>query len=349
MKIAIVTVQVPFTSGGAENLTGMLKNELIKRGHQAEIVTIPFKWYPWEVLVSEMNIGRAIDLTETGGDKIDLVIAMKFPAYYLKHDNKVLWLMHQHRQAYDMWNSDYSDIQRWENGESIRKLITACDSRYLAEYKTRFTISQNTSARLMKYNHLKSKALYHPPLHYEQMHCDSYGDFVFYPSRISQIKRQELLVDAAGFLTTDAKIIIAGSGTEADVFRLKNKIKEKHLEDKVFYAGLISEEEKIKYYANCMAVYFGAYDEDYGYITLEGMFSEKPVIVHRDAGGPLEFITDGKNGYVIEPEPEIIAKTIDKLYKNKDLARKLGVEGKNSLLKKNMNWDYVIQQLLRQR
>ena len=44
MRIAIATVQVPFTTGGAEILTGMFKDELIKRGHKAEIVSIPFKW-----------------------------------------------------------------------------------------------------------------------------------------------------------------------------------------------------------------------------------------------------------------------------------------------------------------
>ena len=36
MKIAIAMVQVPFISGGAEIHANMLKEELIKRGHQAD-------------------------------------------------------------------------------------------------------------------------------------------------------------------------------------------------------------------------------------------------------------------------------------------------------------------------
>ena len=56
MRIAIATVQVPFVTGGAEIHCDLLKNELIKRGHKVEVVTIPFKWYPTEQLVNSMMI-----------------------------------------------------------------------------------------------------------------------------------------------------------------------------------------------------------------------------------------------------------------------------------------------------
>jgi glycosyltransferase involved in cell wall biosynthesis len=346
MRIAIVSVQVPFTIGGAEILTTMLRDELIRRGHKADIVTIPFKWYPWESLVQAMNMGRAIDLDEVGGEKIDKVIAMKFPGYYVKHDNKVLWLMHQHRQVYDMWGTEYSDIESWENGNDIRDFVTECDTKYLAEYDKRFTISRNTTSRLKKFNGLDSKALYHPPLNYEKLYCEEYGDFVFYPSRINTIKRQRLLAESAKYLKTDAKIVIAGGGAEAEIKYIEEFIQSEKLEDKVKLVGFISEEEKISYYAKCLAVYFGAYDEDYGYITLEGFFAEKPVIVHKDAGGPLEFVVDNESGYVIDAEAKQIAEKIDDLYENRQLAKSLGEQGKKSLLDKHMDWDYVIDQLL---
>ena len=48
MRIAIAMVQVPFIRGGAEIHAEMLRDELKKRGHQVDIVTIPFKWYPGE-------------------------------------------------------------------------------------------------------------------------------------------------------------------------------------------------------------------------------------------------------------------------------------------------------------
>jgi len=199
---------------------------------------------------------------------------------------------------------------------------------------------------LLKYNGLESEALYHPPLNYEKLGFKEVGDFVFYPSRIDQIKRQRVLVEAARYLKTDAKVVIAGGGSKAEIEYLKSLISKYRLQKKVKLAGFISEEEKIDYYARCLGVYFGAYDEDYGYITLEGFFSKKPVIVHKDAGGPLEFVEDGVNGYVLDENPQTVAAKIDYLYKNKKVAKQMGEQGYQTLQEKNVNWDYVIDKLL---
>ncbi len=346
MKIAIATVQVPFTTGGAEVLVNMLKTELKKRGHQADIVSIPFKWYPWQNLVNCMTMGRMMDLTEISLEKIDMVIAMKFPAYYVKHDHKVMWLMHQHRSAYDLWETKFEDMHRWPNGKAIRDFIRQCDEKYIPEATRVFTIAGTTSARLKKYNGIDSTVLYHPPQDYEKLYCGECGDYIFYPSRINEIKRQTILAEAARYLTTDAKIVIAGGGTENEIRRVTDIIEKYDLGDRVRMAGFISDEEKIRLYANCLGVYFGAYNEDYGYITLESFFSEKPVIVHTDSGGPLEFVEDGKNGFVIPPDPKAVAEKIDWLYRNRGDAQRMGAYGKQSLITKNMDWDYVIDQLL---
>lgn len=346
MRIAIATVQVPFITGGAEILTNMLLDELRKRGHQAEVITIPFKWYPSKQLINCMMMGRMMDLTEVNGEKIDCVIAMKFPAYYTKHENKVLWLMHQHRQAYDLWGTEYGDLHTLSEGNKIKSLITNCDNEYINESKKVFTIAKNTSDRLKKYNGINSKTLYHPPLNYEKLHCEDYGDYIFYASRIDPIKRQRLLVEAMKYCKTEVKAVIAGGGSKAEIDYINNLIKKHGLEKKVKMAGFISEEDKINYYANCLGIYFGAYNEDYGYITLEGLFSEKPVIVHIDSGGPLEFIEDGYNGFIVEDDARIIAEKIDFLYDNKNEARRLGKNGRQSLMDKNMNWDHIISQLL---
>lgn len=346
MKIAIATVQVPFIRGGAEILTEMLREELVKRGHQVDVVTIPFKWYPGETLMNCMMMGRLMDLTEVNGEKIDRVIAMKFPAYYVKHENKVLWLMHQHRQAYDLWETEFGDLHHFPKGDKIREFICECDKQYISEARSVFTIAHNTSKRLKKFCGIDSETIYHPPLNYEKLHCDSYGDYVFYPSRIDSIKRQRLLVEAARYFKTDVKVVLAGSGSETELRYIHDLIKKYKLKDRVTLAGFISEQEKMDYYANCLGVYFGAYDEDYGYITLEGFFSEKPVIVHQDAGGPLEFVEDGRNGFVIEADARIVAEKIDYWYENRQKAEEMGRAGKKSLIDKHMDWDYVIDKLL---
>lgn len=346
MKIAIATVQVPFTTGGAEILTRLLREELQKRGHQADIITIPFKWYPTNTLINCMIMARMIDLSEVDGNKIDLVIAMKFPAYYLKHDNKVIWLMHQHRQAYDLWGTQYGDIHNLEEGEFVRDTIIKHDRLFIPEAKRIFTIAQNTSNRLKKFNNIDSSPLYHPPRNHHLFQCKEYGNFIFYPSRIDEIKRQRLLIEAAHYLKSNVDIYIAGSGSEREMGHLRSLIKKYNLEERVKLLGYITEEEKIDYYARCLAVYFGAFDEDYGYVTLESFFSRKPVFVHTDAGGPLEFVKHTINGYVIEPSAIFVAQKIDELAAHKNIAQELGENGYRTMKERNISWDYVVNKLL---
>jgi glycosyltransferase involved in cell wall biosynthesis len=346
LKIAIATVQVPFITGGAEILTGLLERELVNRGHETEIVSIPFKWYPSETLLNCMLMGRMMDLTEVNGEKIDLVIATKFPAYYVKHPNKVLWLMHQHRQAYDLWGTQYGDIHNWKDGAFIKKSILINDNAFIREARSVFTIANKSTRRLKKYNNISAITLYPPPKNHEKLLCKDFENYIFYPSRIDRMKRQRLLVEAARFMKTDTKIYLAGKGAKDETAHLNSLITKYGLENRVKLLGFISEEEKIGYYANCLGVYFGAYDEDYGYVTLEAFFSKKPVIVHQDAGGPLEFVDDGENGHILDNNPRTIAKIIDEWSLSKGLARKMGINGYDSIIKKNISWDYVIESLL---
>ena len=71
-------------------------------------------------------------------------------------------------------------------------------------------------------------------------------------------------------------------------------------------------------------MYYGPFDEDYGYVTLEGFAARRPVVTLTDAGGPLEFVTDGETGLVTPPEPQAIAHAFDRLFSNRPLAKKMG-------------------------
>ena len=46
-KVVITASQVPFVRGGAELMVELLKKNLVERGYDAEIVSLPFKWYPF--------------------------------------------------------------------------------------------------------------------------------------------------------------------------------------------------------------------------------------------------------------------------------------------------------------
>ncbi|AFM43258.1 glycosyltransferase [Desulfosporosinus acidiphilus SJ4] len=345
MKVAIATVQVPFIRGGAEIHAQMLLDALRARGYEADIITIPFKWYPAKTLIDGMVLSQLVDLTEVNGQKIDLLIGTKFPAYYISHPNKVLWLLHQHRQAYELWNTGHGDLHNMESGPEVRQLIIENDNIHLREAKKIFTISTTVTDRLMRYNGIESTPLYPPPMNLEKLEPNNIDDYIFYPSRIDSIKRQLLLVKALKYCKSPVKVVLAGSGDPRYIEQIRKIVREDGTESKLEMLGFISEEEKIRLYSNCLSVYFGPHQEDYGYVTLEAFFSGKSVITHEDSGGPLEFVNNS-NGFILNTDPKEIAETIDILYDNKEKARQLGENGSKLMKKLNISWDYVIERLI---
>ena len=84
-NIGLVGVQVPFVKGGAEILLESLAFELNKRSYKNDIIRIPFKWHPKEMIIKNCLALRMQDLTESYAGTIDILITFKFPSYVIKH------------------------------------------------------------------------------------------------------------------------------------------------------------------------------------------------------------------------------------------------------------------------
>ena len=66
-RVLVCEAQVPFVHGGAEFLVRELVRELRAHGHQADLVSVPFKWYPKEELLPHAAAWRLLDLSESSG------------------------------------------------------------------------------------------------------------------------------------------------------------------------------------------------------------------------------------------------------------------------------------------
>src|SRR5688572_5294293 len=66
LRVLITTVQVPFIRGGAEVHAEGLRDALRRFGHEAEILAIPFKWYPPEKILDHMLACQLLDVSEIG-------------------------------------------------------------------------------------------------------------------------------------------------------------------------------------------------------------------------------------------------------------------------------------------
>jgi glycosyltransferase involved in cell wall biosynthesis len=343
-NILICTTQVPFTSGGAESHVEGLRLALIQAGYNAEVVALPFKWYPPGEIMRGALAWRLLDLSEANGKPVDLVIGMKFPAYLVAHSRKVLWIMHQYRSAYNLWDTPFDDLSMYPDGAQVREWIRQADNLHIPQARKVFANSKAVADRLRRYNKIESEPLYHPPPRAESLRCGEQGDYIFYPSRMEPQKRQELLIEAAQYLRTPTKIVFAGGS--GDLKRYESLVKKHGVGDRVCLRGFVAESEMIDLYANALGVCYLPFDEDYGYVTLEGMLSGKPVVVAADGGGAAEFIEHDSEGLIVAPEPTSIAAALDSLYSDRARARTIGQRGRDKLLAMNLSWANVVEKLI---
>jgi glycosyltransferase involved in cell wall biosynthesis len=341
-SVLVCAVQAPFITGGAEILVTELRANLERRGFRVDVAAVPFKWYPVSEIVRQALAWRLLDVTESNGQPVDLVIPTKFPSFLVRHPRKVAWLFHQHREAYDLYGTEYCSFTESPEDQRVLQAIHAMDTAALAECRSVFTISRNVARRLSRYNGLPGTPLYPPPHHLGRYGCREYGDYLFYAGRLDRLKRLDLAIDAMQRVRGGARLKIAGTGPLEN--ELRKQIEGLGVGHRVELLGFVSSEELVDLYARCRAALYVPLNEDYGYVTVEAMLSRKPVVTTSDAGGPLEFVTDGETGLVAAPEPEALAATIDALWAlPAPRLADMGAAGHARVA--GITWDHVIDTL----
>ena len=343
-RVIVCDVQVPFVRGGAEILVRELVRHLDAAGYPVDLVSLPFKWYPKPEILAHAAAWRLLDLSESNGQPVDLVVATKFPSYFARHPNKVTWLVHQYRAAYELCGTRYGEFEHVETDVGLRDHLIRLDTRMLNESRRVFTIARNVSRRLRKYNGIEAEALYPPPKLAGALKAGPYGDYVLSVGRLESIKRVDLAIRALARVPPPLRLVVVGHGSHhADLVRTAE---EANVGDRVVFAGAVTDDELVELYAGALAVVFVPYDEDYGYVTLEAFLARKPVITAADSGGTLEFVEDGVNGLVLAPDPDALAGAFADLAGRKARAASLGEAG--FARARTVTWEGVIEKLVGQ-
>jgi len=340
--VVVCEAQVPFVEGGAEIHVRSLVAQLKARGFLVERVALPFKWYPKQEILAHAAAWRMIDLSESNGRPIDLVIGTKFPSYFVRHPNKVAWLIHQYRAAYELCGTPYSDFDHTEGDVGLRASLIDLDTKMLGECRRLFTNAGNTAGRLAKFNGLTAEPLYHPPHLASRLRTGEYGDYALSVGRLESVKRADLLIKAMAHVDRPLSLVLAGDGTERQ--NLEALAGRLGVGDRVRFLGAVPDDQLIELYADAAVVAYVPFDEDFGYVTLESFLSAKPVVTLRDSGGPLEFVEDGVNGAVVEATPETLAEAINRYAGDKMLAASHGAAGRARAAA--VTWDGVIEKLV---
>lgn len=341
-RILICTAQVPFARGGAELLAEGLRDALRERGHSVDIVALPYAWQPHERLTASALAWRLLDLEQIDGVPVDQIICTKFPSYAARHPHKTVWLVHQHRQAYDWYGTPFSDFANTPEDRAIRDQLLRMDRATLSEARGLHAISRNVAERLKRYTGLEARPLYPPSRYAGRLRAGPYGDYLLSDARLDAAKRLDLLLRALARTRHPVRCILTGAGAERE--RLERLAGDLGLAARVEFRGFVPDDELLALYAAARAVYYAPYDEDYGFTAVQALAAARPVVTADDAGGVLEFVSDNHTGLVAAATAEALAAKIDLLFDDQGLAARLGVAGPPRVA--GITWDRVVTSLV---
>ena len=328
--------------GGHMVIARSLAHAFREAGHTADIVVTPQNRFGRQA--SAYLATWFTDVGSSDGKPIDQVVSLRYPSYAVRHRKHVCWLNHTMREYYDLWDrfsSTLSPPARLK--ESARRLaIQAADRYLLTRNVTRlFVQSRTIQRRLAMWPELRSTVLY-PPAPQRAYRCDGYGDYVFLVSRLTRLKRVDLLIDAlAEPGVSSVRAVIGGEGEERAA--LEQLARDRGVSDRVTFAGRISDDELVQHLARCRVVCFPPFEEDYGFVTAEAFASSKAVITCRDSGGPAELVQDGVNGVICDPTPQSLASALARIMRDAGLAERMGAAAYDS--SKKLTWRDVVAQL----
>jgi glycosyltransferase involved in cell wall biosynthesis len=344
MKVLVVNNMAPFVWGGAEELAAHLQRNLIAAGHESEVMRIPFQWEPASRIVSQMMMVRGFELWN-----VDRVIALKFPAYLIRHPHKTLWLLHQYRQAYDLFDAGQTNLPAGPAGTLLQSAIRNADNEGFAEARKIFTNSEVTHQRLAHYNGFDSEVLL-PPLNDPELFGGGEdGGYIFAGGRVNGMKRQHLLVEAMAHAPKNARLVVAGppDGPE-DALKLQELVERHGLGDRVkLDLRFLSRAEYASYMNGALAAAYLPFDEDsFGYVTMEAATAGKATMTVSDSGGILGLVKQGQTGWVATPEPQALGDVIADIYANLRRTRELGISAKSLWDSMEATWPKTVERLL---
>jgi glycosyltransferase involved in cell wall biosynthesis len=328
--------------GGHMVIARSLVQALREAGHTADIVVTPQNRFGRQA--SAYLATWFTDVGSTDGQPIDRVISLRYPSYAVRHPKHVCWLNHTMREYYDLWDRFSGGLgTAGKLKERVRRVAIHAADRYLLTRNVSrlFVQSQTIQRRLAIWPELRSSVLY-PPAPQRPYRCDEYGDYVFLVSRLTRLKRVDLLIEALAH--PDARgvsAVIAGEGEERAA--LEQLAAARGVADQVRFAGRLTDDELVQHLARCRVVCFPPFEEDYGFVTAEAFMSKKAVITCRDSGGPAELVQDGQTGFVAESNPQSFAAAVRRVMQDAAIATRMGEAAFVAGAK--LNWPETVKQL----
>lgn len=359
-KIAILSLHLGY--GGIEKSVTALANLLCSR-FEVEIICT-YKLYERPVFDIDESVKIKYLLPELNPNRAEVVSAFKkkkFISFFKEgiKSTKILYLRRKTMIDY-IKNSDADIIistrdifNEWlgEYAPSKTLKIGWEHNHYHDDYKYAHGVVR--SATYLNYLVLVSEAL---KQYYKNQLVDSRCQCVFIPNIIDSIPEQiaplteKRLVSVGrlspekGYLDLlriynslikthpDWKLDIIGDGIERK--KLEEYINSHHLNNYVTLHGYQTKAYIDKILHKSSIYVMTSYTESFGIVLIEAMSHGIPCIAFDSAEGARELIKSGMNGYLIKNRNfSAMSKKIEDLMENKDVRKRIGLEGRKGVKK----------------
>lgn len=336
MKIIVATTIPSFQYTEDQRMAKLLLEKLKEFGHQAVLVQFPFSQHGQNVM--EQMLALRLQHIEIAADRL---ICLQAPSYLLRHSEKYLWL-------FNCPSCEDEDTAGSSRNFAMHEYVARADDLALSEARRTYAKSKKVLKGIPQIGNIVEAPLYPPLWHPEAFHYSAQGNYFYCSGTICSAQRQLLLIEAMKYVKTDARLVLAGDMASLSYSdKICAAIKQSNLEKKItLIASPISEKEKAKYYAECLAAIHipsGVYCGIEG--VLEAAYSEKAVLTCFDCDEIVELITNGINGFVVQPQPKQLAQALDALFINRALAEKTGQALCQQMREMDISWNNVIGRL----
>lgn len=191
-----------------------------------------------------------------------------------------------------LWNDSHNYLRELKTAWLVKKILPVTLNklriwdRLAADRVDYFIANSQTVAQRIKKYYNRDAAVIYPPVETTKFYTSNAPKTYYLAGgRLVPYKRFDLVVKAFSRLGIPAKIF--GIGPELKYLK---KIAKPNVE----FLGRISDDQKAKLYAECIA-YINPQEEDFGITTIEAMAAGRPVIAYR-RGGATETVIENRTG-----------------------------------------------------
>jgi glycosyltransferase involved in cell wall biosynthesis len=165
-------------------------------------------------------------------------------------------------------------------------------------------------------------------------------------SRISRKKGYDILISAFGQVLREipsARLVIAGPDDESLIPELRRLAASGGFEDRVRFAGMLDESERLTALAAADVWALPSHDENFGNVVLEAMAARKATVVSSAVALADEIAAAGA-GSITDPMPEPFAREILSLLS--DSARREALAAEAREFARRFDWSDVVYRLI---